>query len=184
MDMHPNHVHFATRMGLDKREHLIGVLDAMEPEARDELFRFAFIWSGATRRPESEEDILSTRRVRGSLFISEVYSRFRAWCLELDAGVDYLLAHGVVAYTLSSAFHFGDPDRLPDAVAATEETLRRLRGQLSAESRRGNRERLLREIEENEEHLRSLPEKIQHMLRLYTDFCEGGLARLIELRRG
>lgn len=174
--IHPAHARFIRRPSINTLDFFLKILDQLPARERDKLLgpvSFAVLMP-TFRKPETGTETLAELREG-----PKGYEAFKEKCRMLAGEMDeVLLVHGIVSFSLGMMRRAADPAGLERVRTLHRDFIRFLRDQIE---RRPDKEAGLKTmIEETEEDLRGLPDRIQRNGRDYTRYCERVVNPLLE----
>jgi hypothetical protein len=179
--VHPAHLYYVLRPPFNSLEHFFEALEDLDPEARDQLFSFAFheVVNPRFRDPEPGE---SDRPLADLMLDAVDFSTFRSKCFQLRDGhssvSEIFLIQAIVMQTLAWACRFVDPSESEAAVQFNRRAMTHFAKQLAEETNPKRRASLAKMVSSCQERIDDMPESRSRTEQFYKRLCESLLPQL------
>jgi hypothetical protein len=174
--LHPAHVEYIRRMPLATRHELLGILDRLEPNERNEALGFATL---SVIRPTLRQAVTGNESLAELSEQRLDYPTFKACLLAADVD-DMLLVAGVLSMTLQGLFGIADTSRISEIQDRHRGFLAFLRKRLEAPD--ADRALIESLIDKNERDLADVEVRSAQNYKTYIHFCERVLEPLLEYK--
>jgi len=183
MEMHEDHVRFATKLSLNKLDHLFHVLDALDPAFRDKhLMKVFDAWVGVQFDipPDVDESNTTLNELRSNAVNVNVFKRQLQEIVSRGTSAVFVV-QSVVLTMLARAYHAGNEDLLEWFEGNERGFMESLARDLSNSTNESEKEELRRMIEGCESNLAALPKGIQDAREVYERLCEEVAKPLLQM---
>lgn len=170
------HIAYAIRPVTNTVNYLIELMDALDPELRDQAFAMTYfeIINPNFRSPKNEKETM------GDLLTEPVdYESFREKCIAHGDGPGQNFAPQIVKSMLSWCFHYSDKSRLAELMSRNEDIHEYLERQIELATSAKEIDFFSNMLNKHKKFHKQLPEQTKACEQIYTNICNELVRKLL-----
>jgi hypothetical protein len=176
LGLHPAHITYMRHPTRNKIEHLLTILDSIEPERRDAIFSMTY---HSVIRPRYRNPFSPNETMKDLLMDPVDYPSFRTKCIALSKQLsEHFLVGAIVSDALRWIAHLADPLDVDRVVAVNQDLARHFEEDLRDATDPEEKSKIHKILEFTRNHLQTIPERQRENQGHYEFLCEKILPRL------